>query len=242
MGIIKDWLLKLGIIKSVLLIIGLAIIISLILAFAILSSAGGEITQPAIITTIITPGVTAAIFSIIILRLLFDLDEAESRSRELSRKDDLTGISNRRYFLEMAERDLERAKRYGVEFAIVMFDINEFKRINDQYGHTIGDQVLQQIALKCHKKIRKTDLIARWGGDEFVVLVSQSRSVDLDQYCERLINIIHEIVIEIKGDPIKVTASIGSKRFSDDLSSIDELIHQADRDMYQIKEENRFIW
>jgi diguanylate cyclase (GGDEF)-like protein len=239
---IKAWLLSLGIYKSVFTLTILSIFISLGLTTALMSITGGEMSRPAITAAIVTPGVTAALFSFIILRLLFDLDAAEKKFKELSRQDPLTGISNRRYFLEMAERELERAKRYGVEFAVVMFDLNEFKWVNDKFGHVVGDKVLHEIAQKIQSKIRQTDLIARWGGDEFVVLVSQSKNVDLDQYCNRLRNIIHEITVEEKNYPIKVTASIGAKRFSDNIFSINEIIHLADRDMYLTKEEEWFKW
>lgn len=203
---------------------------------------GGDITIPGLIATIVTPGVTATVFSIVAIRLLFDLDLAEQNFKELSRMDDVTGINNRRYFLEMAERELDRAKRYSVEFSLVMFDINEFKLINDQFGHLVGDKMLREIAQQCRVRIRNTDYIARWGGDEFVVLVAQSENVDLDQYCNRILNIIREIHLIEDYQSIRVTASIGSKRYSDDIFSIDEMIHWADRDMYQIKGKERFQW
>jgi len=239
---IKGWFLKIGIFRSVIVLVFLAIIISVLLTTGIILLTGGKITRPVIIATVITPGATTALFSIIILRLLFDLDEADQKFKDLSRRDDLTGISNRWSFIELAERELERAIRYGVEFSIVIFDINDFKQINDRFGHIVGDKMLQEIAHQCQVRIRNTDHIARWGGDEFVVLVPQSEEVDLDQYCTRLIQIIRNIHLIDNNQSIRVSASIGSKRYTDNVSSIDEILQLADSDMHQIKDENRFKW
>ena len=238
----KRWFLKIGIFRSVIVLVLLAIIISLLLTTGITLLTGGKITKPGIIATVVTPGAMTAFFSIIILRLLFDLDETEQKFKNLSVQDDLTGISNRRAFIELAERELERAIRYGVEFSIVIFDINEFKQINDRYGHVVGDKMLQEIAHQCQVRIRNTDHIARWGGDEFVVLVPQSEDVDFEQYCTRIIQIIRNIHLIDNNQSIRVSASVGVKRYTDDISSIDEIINLADRDMHQIKDENRFKW
>ena len=239
---IKGWFLKIGIFRSVIVLVFLAIIISLLLTIGIMLLTDEKITRPGIIATVVTPGATTAFFSIIILKLLFDLEEAEQKFKNLSKQDDLTGISNRRAFIEIAEKELDRAIRYGVEFSIVMFDINEFKNVNDRFGHVVGDKMLQEIAHQCQVRIRNTDHIARWGGDEFVVLVPQSEDVDLEQYCTRIIQIIRNIHLIENNQSIRVSASIGVKRYTDDVTSIDEIFHLADRDMYQIKDENRFKW
>ena len=134
---IKGWFLKIGIFRSVIVLVFLAIIISLLLTIGIMLLTDEKITRPGIIATVVTPGATTAFFSIIILKLLFDLEEAEQKFKNLSKQDDLTGISNRRAFIEIAEKELDRAIRYGVEFSIVMFDINEFKNVNDRFGHVV---------------------------------------------------------------------------------------------------------
>jgi diguanylate cyclase (GGDEF)-like protein len=239
---IKGWFLKIGIFRSVIVLVFLVIIISILLTTGIMLLTGGKITRPGIIASVVTTGATTAFFSIIILKLLFDLDETGQKFTNLSRQDDLTGISNRRAFIEIAERELDRAIRYGVEFSIVMFDINEFKNINDRFGYVVGDKMLQEIAHQCQVRIRNTDHIARWGGDEFVVLVPQSEDVDLEQYCTRIIQIIRNIHLIDNNQSIRVSASIGVKRYTDEITSIDDIFHLADRDMYQIKDENRFKW
>ena len=108
MEIIKSWFLKIGMQRSIAFLVLMAILLSLSISIPILVLTGGDITIPGLIATIVTPGVITALFSIVAIRLLFDLDLAEQKFKELSRMDDVTGINNRRYFLEMAERELDK--------------------------------------------------------------------------------------------------------------------------------------
>jgi diguanylate cyclase (GGDEF)-like protein len=230
----KRWFLKIGMFWACLLVVALAILISLGITTLVVGMSGGEMTKTSLIAAIVTPGVTAAFFSIVILRLVFDLDEAERRNNDLARTDELTGIRNRRSFLEIAERELGLAKRHSKEFALILFDIDNLKKINDHYGHLSGDKVLREIAHSVKKAIRDTDVFARLGGDEFVILVSESEKLDLEKYMNRLAGQIGEIEIAKKINET-ITASMGAKRYTRDIDTIDEIYSLADQEMYQSK-------
>jgi diguanylate cyclase (GGDEF)-like protein len=219
-----------------LLVVALAILISLGITTLVVGMSGGEMTKTSLIAAIVTPGVTAAFFSIVILRLVFDLDEAERRNNDLARTDELTRIRNRRSFLEIAERELGLVKRHNKEFALILFDIDNLKKINDHYGHFVGDKVLREVAQSVKKAIRDTDIFARLGGDEFVILVSESAKLDLDKYMNRLARQIGEIEIA-KEINETITASMGAKRYTRDIDTIDEIYSLADQEMYRSKKE-----
>ncbi len=177
--------LRVGYVKACILLVVIAITLSFAITTVILFVRGQPMSQNALIASLVTPGVIAALFSTIILRLIYDLDAAEQRFKKLATQDELTGVSNRRSFLEIATRELALAKRYGIEFAIVIIDIDDFKRVNDQFGHLMGDKVLTAIARNCQDEIRKSDILARIGGDEFVMLIAQSEPIDLEKYIQR---------------------------------------------------------
>jgi len=94
----------------------------------------------------------------------------------LARTDPLTGLFNRRYFIELAEKELERIRRYNHDLACIMFDIDYFKEINDRYGHVLGDQVLLGIVKDYQVIVREVDILARYGGDEFVILLAETNT------------------------------------------------------------------
>ena len=233
----RNWLVRVGFAKALISAVVLAILISLMMTTLVVNLTGEGITLTAVLAAVVIPVLTAGLFGTIILRLVYELEEAEQRFRELATLDDLTGIKNRRYFLEIAERDLAIAKRYGVEFSILLIDLDEFKRVNDSYGHMVGDNFLKAVAQACNNELRKTDLLARLGGDEFIVLIPQSNYVDTDHYMERLKQKISEIQIVGDNLGIHITASIGAARYTGAIDSIDKLMSLADRAMYDSKNE-----
>ena len=155
--------------------------------------------------------------------------------REKSHKDPLTGLDNRRGILEKAEVLRNNAKRQQRKFAILFIDLNEFKYINDSYGHKIGDLILLEFARRLTASIRESDIPARLGGDEFVVLLSE---VSAPQDISTVINKIRN---ECSGKAtvnqfeIELACSIGSSVYDDDGDTIEELLLTADERMYQEK-------
>nr|WP_319565287.1 diguanylate cyclase [uncultured Rhodoferax sp.] len=163
-------------------------------------------------------------------------DELERRAYS----DYLTGLANRRYFLEQAEKELERTRRYGGDLSILMLDVDHFKRVNDTYGHKVGDIVLQKLAQVCLASLRDIDLIGRMGGEEFAVLLPQTTCEPAQQAAERLRASLAAIRIPLQGGlPLHLTVSFGVTTLADKDANIDTLLSQADQALYRAKAEGR---
>jgi diguanylate cyclase (GGDEF)-like protein len=163
------------------------------------------------------------------------LKNAQEDLRQLASRDALTGLSNRRDFVEQASRRIQTS-----EWAtVVLFDIDHFKWINDTYGHVTGDETLRQLAWTCASLLRPTDLLARWGGEEFILLLlSNEPSVTL-QMVERLRSGIAALTVHSGRDRIRVTASFGVASCVGWSCVLDKLIENADHAMYRAKHAGR---
>lgn len=150
--------------------------------------------------------------------------------------DYLTGIPNRRHFMELAEHELARAERYGNEVAIFMLDVDFFKRINDEYGHKAGDKVLQNIAQLMQGMLREVDILGRIGGEEFAIVLPQTNRQKAMEVAERIRNQVagNKIVLE-NGVSLNVTLSIGVAMMSPGYRDLDSVIGVADKGLYQAK-------
>lgn len=178
-----------------------------------------------------------------------NVSERKRLQRELERQarlDFLTGLLNRRYFMELAKMELLRLKRHGGKLSLIMFDIDHFKVINDSHGHSTGDLVLKKIANISHETVREIDVVGRLGGEEFVVLLPQTDKEQAVNIAGRLRHTIAEAKVKTEtGDEICFTASFGVATFenqSDELekkSTIDDLLIKADTAMYQAKQNGR---
>lgn len=175
----------------------------------------------------------------LILREKEELQTANQRITELATHDNLTGLANRRVFYEMLEAAMEQAKRRSETLAVLFIDLDNFKPINDTWGHDAGDKVLIEIALRLRSSIRATDSIARIGGDEFLLLLNpvKNRS-EARNVAEKIIHIVGE-PIEIKNVKTKVGMSIGISIFPEEDTTADQLIINADSAMYKIKKGNK---
>jgi diguanylate cyclase (GGDEF)-like protein len=171
-------------------------------------------------------------FFLIIVFVVSRLKLALEREKKISRTDPLTGVSNARNLYEYAEREIERARRYGHLFTAVYLDLDNFKYINDHFGHLIGDQVLKTVASALLENIRTIDLIARLGGDEFVILLPEISNEDAHKVFNRIQNILLELMTK---NNWQVTCSIGMVTFTEPPSSVDTLIREADDLMYMAK-------
>ncbi|MFA6789318.1 MAG: diguanylate cyclase [Arcobacteraceae bacterium] len=153
--------------------------------------------------------------------------------------DYLTGLSNRRYFIEQAELELSRYNRYSGELSLIMFDIDFFKKINDTYGHNIGDLVLQKIADVSRTILRDIDIIGRIGGEEFVILLPQTHLENAIKVAERLrTEILNEKIVSQNVILENFTASFGVVSASKS-STIDELLIKVDKALYKAKNSGR---
>jgi diguanylate cyclase (GGDEF)-like protein/PAS domain S-box-containing protein len=178
-----------------------------------------------------------------VLALGRDITERKQLEQKLEHQanfDHLTGLANRRHFLHQAAGELARMGRYGGELCLIMFDIDHFKQFNDRYGHEIGDLVLRKIAAISRAALRKTDLIGRIGGEEFVALLPHTNRQQAMDAAERLRAAIAEGEVRLKsGAPLHFTASFGVISASGKSNNLNELMNQVDAAMYQAKKSGR---
>ncbi|WP_299203266.1 diguanylate cyclase [uncultured Amphritea sp.] len=169
--------------------------------------------------------------------------EMEQKLEKQARTDFLTQLINRGHFFELANREILVASRYNNPLSLIMFDLDHFKQVNDTYGHAIGDLVLQKIADVSQMTIRAADILARLGGEEFVVLLVQTNHDAAKQSAERLRQAIARATISLgSNETIAVTASFGVTTISFDKGishTINHMISDADKAMYRAKQEGR---
>jgi diguanylate cyclase (GGDEF)-like protein len=158
----------------------------------------------------------------------------------LSITDALTGIANRRHFEWRLSEEIERARRYKYPLSALMLDLDHFKQVNDNYGHQIGDIVLQQVAQRLRRILRRTDFLARYGGEEFIVLAPQTPADRALILAERLRQVIAESPIPVADNlQIHITISIGVAVFPNHAQNESELIGAADAALYKAKQMGR---
>lgn len=160
---------------------------------------------------------------------------AEEELKRLAATDKLTGAYNRTKSEEIIGREIERAKRYNQPLSIIIFDIDHFKEVNDRYGHSAGDYVLKTLANIVRENIRKIDYFVRWGGEEFMILSSETQLDKTHTLAERIRNIIESYKFENVG---KVTVSLGVTEFKEG-DTEDSFIKRADDAMYEAKKKGR---
>jgi diguanylate cyclase (GGDEF)-like protein/PAS domain S-box-containing protein len=165
---------------------------------------------------------------------------AEQLLVKLATTDPLTGLYNRRHFFDLAEMEIARSKRYGHPLACIMFDIDFFKRINDSYGHLFGDRVLQAMVWRCRENIRRVDVFARYGGDEFVILLPETGSRRSKQLTVRLCDDFRIRPLKVDNREIPITLSVGLASMAGDNDlALDTLLNRADQALYTSKEQGR---
>jgi len=158
--------------------------------------------------------------------------------------DPLTGLHNRRYLMDRLLQEMQRSDRHGEPLAFAMLDLDSFRPINDQYGHVLGDKVLRAVGNAIAKSIRVSDIAARYGGDEFGVILPQTPPEGAMRVCERLLRTISELILQDEnGKSCRVTASLGLAYYpADDVETPEDLVHSADGALYGAKRsgKNRF--
>jgi diguanylate cyclase (GGDEF)-like protein len=165
--------------------------------------------------------------------------DREARYLRLAETDALTGLTNRRHFLELAARELARSRRYGSPMSLVLVDLDHFKRVNDKYGHLVGDQVLTAAARALASGLREIDVIARHGGEEFAILLPETDLNGAREVAERSCRRLAEAVTLVDGAEIRITASMGVASATGGAASLDDLLGRADRAMYGAKRAGR---
>lgn len=175
----------------------------------------------------------------VVLKLLYRLERSHLRISQLAVTDELTTCYNRRHFMELAETEWLRARRYATPLALILLDADHFKHINDTHGHQCGDLLLREIALTCRATLRSTDILARFGGEELIVLLPQTDLAGALIMAERMRRQVQGLVLPWRGRKIEATVSIGVAALHAGIESIDGLIHDADVALYDAKRGGR---
>lgn len=168
-----------------------------------------------------------------------ELRESLEREQLLARTDGLTGIINRRHFLDVAEHECAVARRYRLPLAVILFDIDGFKKINDSLGHQAGDEILNGVAKRASEQLRSADVLARYGGEEFIVLVPESTARRAEIVAERIRKAIAAEGFQTTAGTVTVTVSAGVSEIRSNADTLEDLIRRTDRAMYDAKERGR---
>jgi diguanylate cyclase (GGDEF)-like protein len=170
-----------------------------------------------------------------------ELHNANVKLHELVFCDALTGLYNHRFFQEAMDRELDRSKRYKRELSLILFDIDHFKKINDTYGHLVGDRVLVALSRTTEQSVREADIIARYGGEEFAVILPETDFNATRAVAERLRRDIENLHIDVDGVKVKVTVSVGYTSYSHSATIQDKraVIGMADKALYIAKQSGR---
>ena len=159
--------------------------------------------------------------------------------QKLAITDSLTGLYNRRGFFELGQREVERSRRFNRPLVAIMLDVDRFKFINDLYGHPVGDRVLQVVAKRCAENLRRIDLLGRFGGDEFTLLLPETDIYRARGVAERLRHCVETSPVETGRGLVEVTVSLGIARATTSTPDLDVLIGRADAAMYLAKQAGR---
>jgi diguanylate cyclase (GGDEF)-like protein/PAS domain S-box-containing protein len=162
----------------------------------------------------------------------------ENRLRQAADYDDLTGLHSRRHFDEVMERERERADRYEHPTCLMMIDLDRFKEINDQFGHPAGDLYLRRFADTCRKLLRSTDVMGRVGGEEFAVLLPETKLEEAEEIAERIRHTVADLHVNTDGQEFGTSVSIGVVTMGPG-ESVQCAIARADRALYQAKAAGR---
>lgn len=180
--------------------------------------------------------------SFVVLRFNYQdaLDEEFQRQQfDSITRDSLTGCHNRLYFDEALRREVAYAHRNGGELAVALVDLDHFKLVNDEFGHPVGDQVLQQVATALYCQLRNYDVLARYGGEEFALLLRGTTMADGRTICERLRNAVHRLSISVGGHEVRPSVSVGVAHVSERPNDARALMRIADQRLYAAKAAGR---
>jgi len=168
-----------------------------------------------------------------------ELREALAREQLMARTDGLTGLNNRRHFFELAAHEWAVAQRYRLPLAVMLYDIDYFKQINDSVGHQLGDEILKRVARAGSDHLRAADIIARYGGEEFIVLLPGSTAEQSAVVADRIREAIAADAIETPAARVGATISVGLAEALPDRDTLEQLIRRADQALYDAKAKGR---
>ncbi len=167
-----------------------------------------------------------------------------SHLQSLATTDALTGLVNRRQFNHRLQTEIARARRHHSPLSLALFDIDDFKKVNDFYGHPIGDRILKELGQVIEENLRESDISARYGGEEFALILPETRQIEAYELLERLRSIVERNVFCLPDNPMTITISVGVAQMDLEHHTTFELVEQADAALYEAKHQgkNRVVY
>lgn len=232
------WLVSIGLARSVALLTAVCVSLSLLVRLCVHLLTDAPADRHAAIgfaSAGVIPLLVASTTGTFVLRLLLDLERTRAHLHHIARTDWLTGALNRVAFMGLAESLVRSAGRDGHLLSLLMIDIDRFKAVNDTHGHAGGDKALEEVSVRCRAQLRNSDLFARFGGEEFVVLLPFTDEVTAYGIAERMRRAVESMPIESAcGPAFSVTVSIGSAHLKD-CPTLGALLQRADQNLYHAK-------
>lgn len=236
---IDRWVQRLGLARSLLLLCAVGWAAALLCSWlAILVIGRGDFLIAAVIASACSLGLSA-LFGYSLLSLVRYQHGIQAQLARRAHQDGLTGSYNRHYFLELAERELARAQRYEMSCALLLMDVDHFGRINDRFGHLCGDQLLCEIATVSQEALRQGDVLARFGGEEFVIFLPHTDPLGALDVAERLRERITGLGFSWEGRLVPLSVSVGVASLRADHSTLEQLIDDAATALHCAKTEGR---
>ena len=187
---------------------------------------------------------TLALYGNIVSSMVRNTSSRVSKLQSLAATDGLTGLINRRQFNHQLDTEIARARRYKKPLSLGLFDIDDFKKINDFYGHTTGDRILKELGALVTVNVREADIPARYGGEEFALILPETGQIDAYELLERLRAMIERTVFCLPDNPMTISVSVGVAQMDGDKPKAFELIEKADAALYEAKKlgKNRVVY
>jgi diguanylate cyclase (GGDEF)-like protein len=199
----------------------------------------GRVNPFDLVPALVIPGVLAPLAGYQFIRLLHQLDRAEDDLRHLASIDSLTQVYNRGHILLLAEREILRARRYIHPLSLLLLDLDLFKSVNDQYGHSVGDRVLRAAADLFLQQLRRSDWLGRYGGEEFMVLLPETDREGAHLVAERMRSALKATPLRAGNTVVTVTVSVGGTNLRPEMQDVDAFLAHADAALYRAKDRGR---
>lgn len=236
----RNKIIELGRIKVVTLITLFSISVSVIIYIAVMDLMAEEINSSGLIVSFLAPMIIAPTVSWIMLELIIKIHHLEIQMRELATYDSLTKVMSRKAFLTNSESLHQFIKREQLSLAMLYLDIDDFKKINDTYGHAVGDEVLKSFGKILDENRRESDIVGRLGGEEFAFVLPKTDAKGAVVFADNLRNIINNQQVKYNDTTITYTVSIGVSIFDKhNLVGLHELTTQADEALYVAKKSGK---
>lgn len=171
--------------------------------------------------------------------LAADIRYAVDKIKQVSDTDDLTGLYNMRAFSSILQRAFKQSVRYGHSMSVVMIDSDNLKQVNDKHGHEAGNRLLQHLVTCIREQLRGSDVMARFGGDEFILLLTETNNKGAQEMAERIRKAVEVSRFDIRGGDTNVTVSLGVASYPEDGGNLEVILDKADKAMYRAKQKGR---